>query len=132
MKLINRRQFGKSVAATAAAAAGFSWPGLLAGETEDRERAFPRGFVWGCATSAYQIEGAAREDGRGPSVWDVFAHRHGTTYRGQTGDVADDSYHLYKEDVRLLGALGAGGYRLSISWPRVFPHGAGQPDAARK
>jgi beta-glucosidase len=128
MRAINRRQFGKSVAA-AAAAAGLSWPRLLAAESGTSARAFPSGFVWGCATSAYQVEGAVREDGRGPSVWDVFAHRSGTTYKGQTGDVSDDSYHLYRQDVGLLRGLGAGGYRLSISWSRIFPQGTGQPNA---
>lgn len=129
MRSISRRQFGKTVAASAAAvAAGLSWPVELAGQTGLDSPAFPRGFVWGCATSAYQIEGAVHADRRGPSVWDVFAHRSGTTYQGQTGDVADDSYHLYKQDVRLLHNLGARGYRFSISWSRIFPQGAGQPN----
>jgi beta-glucosidase len=89
---------------------------------------FPTNFLWGCATAAYQIEGAAREDGRKPSVWDTFSHTPGKTFQGQTGDVADDSYHRYKEDVKLLKDLGVSAYRFSISWPRVFPDGTGQPN----
>ena len=84
--------------------------------------------MWGCATAAYQIEGAAKEDGRKPSIWDMFAHTPGKIVNDDTGDVADDSYHLYKEDTRLLKNLGVGAYRLSISWPRIFPDGTGQPN----
>jgi beta-glucosidase len=84
--------------------------------------------VWGCATASYQIEGAAKEDGRKPSIWDVFSHTPGKTNDGDTGDVADDSYHLFKEDTQLIKNLGAGAYRMSISWPRVFPDGKGQPN----
>ena len=87
---------------------------------------FPSGFLWGCATAAYQVEGAAREDGRGPSIWDTFSHIPGKVYKNQTGDVADNDYHLYKEDVELLKWLGAKIYRFSVSWPRVFPDGTGQ------
>lgn len=93
-------------------------------------REFPQGFLWGCATAAYQIEGGARDGGRGPSVWDTFSHTPGKTHNGDTGDVADDSYHLYKEDVQLLKNLGVRGYRMSISWSRVFPEGKGQPNPA--
>ena len=93
-------------------------------------RTFPQEFVWGCATAAYQIEGGAKDGGRGPSVWDTFSHTPGKTHNGDTGDVADDSYHLYKEDVRLLKNLGVRGYRMSISWPRIFPEGKGQPNPA--
>lgn len=90
--------------------------------------AFPRSFEWGCATSSYQTEGAVREDGRGPSIWDTFCHAPGHTFRGQTGDIADDSYHLYKQDIALLSNLGVSAYRMSISWPRVFPQGTGKPN----
>ena len=86
---------------------------------------FPKDFAWGAATASYQIEGAAFEDGKGPSVWDVFSHRPGATYRGHTGDVACDHYHRWKEDVALMKQLGLKAYRLSVSWPRVLPTGDG-------
>ena len=86
---------------------------------------FPEGFVWGAGTSAYQIEGAALEDGKGLSVWDVFCRRPGATWNGQIGEVACDHYHRYKEDIALLQAIGVDAYRLSISWPRVLPEGTG-------
>jgi beta-glucosidase len=131
MSDFTRRQFGKTIAATAALAR-MGLPELAFGQaqTGPANRQFPRGFVWGCATAAYQIEGGANEGGRGPSVWDVFSHAPGKTFNGDTGDTADDSYHLYKEDVKLLKNLGVGGYRMSISWSRIFPQGTGQPNAA--
>ncbi|MFZ0743624.1 MAG: GH1 family beta-glucosidase [Terracidiphilus sp.] len=129
MKSFTRRQFGKAVAATAAVSyAGVSLPKLALGEPEPATLHYPEGFLWGCATAAYQIEGGAKDDGRGPSVWDTFSHTPGKTFHGETGDVADDSYHLYKEDVKLLKALGVSGYRMSISWSRVFPAGTGAPN----
>ena len=87
---------------------------------------FPAGFLWGSAAAAYQVEGAVKEDGRGPSIWDTFSHTPGKTHNGDTGDVADDSYHRYKEDVQLMKALGLTSYRFSVSWSRVFPEGTGQ------
>ncbi len=131
MNRISRRQFGKAAAA-AAALAGASLPKFSFGQTPPHPvpRTFPRDFVWGCATAAYQIEGGANEGGRGPSIWDTFSHTPGKTYNGDTGDVADNSYHLYKEDVRLLKNLGVRGYRMSISWSRIFPEGKGQPNPA--
>jgi len=129
MKELTRRQFGKSAAASAALA-GLALPQVSFGQASADSQQFPRGFVWGCATAAYQIEGAASADGRKPSIWDIFAHTPGKTHNGDTGDVADDSYHLYKEDIRLLKNLGVGGYRLSISWPRIFPHGTWQANQA--
>jgi len=87
---------------------------------------FPRDFLWGAATSAYQIEGATREDGRGPSIWDTFAAEPGRTYLGQTGDVAADHYHRAEQDVALMAELGLNAYRFSISWPRILPQGRGQ------
>lgn len=86
---------------------------------------FPSGFSWGVATAAYQIEGAAREDGRGPSIWDTFSHFPGNVVNGDTGDVACDHYHRYREDIDLIGSLGVDAYRFSIAWPRVQPHGRG-------
>ncbi|XP_061162615.1 uncharacterized protein LOC133171833 [Saccostrea echinata] len=84
---------------------------------------FPDGFVWSSATAAYQVEGAWNENGKGPSIWDVKAHEKDYINNNENGDVACDSYHKYKEDVRLLKNLGVSHYRFSISWPRVFPNG---------
>ena len=84
-----------------------------------------RDFAWGVATSAYQIEGAASVDGRGPSIWDTFSHLPGKTVRGETGDVACDHYHRWPEDVALMADLGVDAYRFSISWSRVQPLGHG-------
>jgi beta-glucosidase len=87
---------------------------------------FPRDFAWGAATASYQIEGAVDEDGRGKSIWDVFAHIKGNTADGESGDVACDHYHRYKEDVELMRYLGVKNYRCSIDWPRIFPSGSGE------
>jgi beta-glucosidase len=133
MTPITRRQFGKTAAA-AAALAGAGLPRLslsqspAAGQAQPAALKFPQGFTWGCATAAYQIEGGANEGGRSPSVWDTFSHTPGKTFNGDTGDVADDSYHLYKDDVQLLKNLGVRAYRMSISWSRIFPNGIGQPN----
>lgn len=89
---------------------------------------FPEGFVWGAATSAYQIEGAAKDDGRGESVWDTFSHTPGRIRGGDTGDVAADHYHRYVEDLELMRDLGLGTYRFSISWPRIQADGTGAPN----
>jgi beta-glucosidase len=86
---------------------------------------FPPGFAWGAATSAYQTEGAAGADGRGVSIWDTFSRTPGKVSRGDTGDVACDSYHRYREDVGLMSSLGLNALRFSISWPRVQPGGRG-------
>jgi beta-glucosidase len=88
-------------------------------------RRFPEGFVWGVGTSSYQIEGSVAADGRGRSIWDVFAHGRGNTHRGDTGDNACSSYVRLDDDLRLLAELGVGAYRFSVSWPRVFPDGVG-------
>lgn len=127
MQKPNRRTFGKSLVAAPLAAA--TLPSVSSAQSSASPAlTFPQGFKWGCATAAYQIEGGANEDGRGPSVWDKFSHTPGKTFHGDTGDVADDSYHLYKEDVRLLKNLGVSVYRMSLSWSRVFPDGTGKPN----
>lgn len=87
---------------------------------------FPSGFVWGVATSAYQIEGATHEDGRGPSVWDVFVKEDGVISDGSNGDVADDHYHLWREDIQIMVDLNVSAYRFSISWSRILPKGRGE------
>jgi beta-glucosidase len=92
--------------------------------------AFPAGFTWGAATAAYQIEGGTNADGRGVSVWDTFSHTPGKVRGGDTGDVACDSYRRYPEDADLMKSLGLSSYRFSISWPRIFPEGAGQLNQA--
>lgn len=89
---------------------------------------FPKNFLWGAATAAYQIEGGYNEDGRGESVWDRFSHIPGKISDGSTGDVACDHYHLYAEDIKIMKELGLQTYRLSISWPRIFPDGRGKPN----
>ncbi len=94
--------------------------------SDGRRRAFPAGFTWGVATSAYQIEGAAREGGRGESIWDRFAAKAGAVADGSDGRVACDHYHRWREDVALLGALGIRAYRFSVAWPRVLPRGRGR------
>ncbi len=87
--------------------------------------AFPPDFVWGAATASYQIEGAWNEDGRSPSIWDVFSEEPGKTYNGETGKVACDHYHRYREDVALMKEIGLPAYRFSVAWPRVIPEGRG-------
>ncbi len=86
----------------------------------------PSGFTWGASTAAYQIEGAAEQDGKGPSIWDAFVRRPGAVRDGHTGDTACDHYHRFDEDVALMHRLGLDAYRFSISWPRVLPTGAGR------
>jgi beta-glucosidase len=85
----------------------------------------PHGFLWGVATSSYQVEGYPLADGGGPCIWHEFAHTAGNTARGETGDVACDHYHRYAEDVALMRRMGVGAYRLSLRWPRVVPDGVG-------
>src|SRR5688572_15720163 len=135
---INRRRF---MAIGSSALLGASAAGCRNGANSSREdgeqpkddasaaaRQFPEGFFWGTATSAYQIEGAWNEDGKRPSIWDTYAHTPGNIRNGDTGDVANDHYHRYKEDVALMKDMGASAYRFSISWPRIFPDGKGEPN----
>jgi beta-glucosidase len=91
---------------------------------------FPSTFSWGFATSAYQVEGAATEDGRGRSVWDTFSRVPGAIADGTNGDVACDHYHRFRDDIALMAGLGAGAYRFSVSWPRVQPSGTGAANEA--
>ena len=84
-------------------------------------RAFPEGFLWGSATASYQIEGAVAEGGRTPSIWDTFSHTPGKVLNGDTGDVADDHYHRFREDVATMRSLGLQSYRFSVAWPRITP-----------
>ena len=98
-------------------------------KSPDRSYRFPRNFVWGVATAALQIEGAAAAEGRGESVWDRFAREPGRIANEDTPAVACDHYHRYREDFALMRALGIRHHRLSVSWPRIFPQGRGTPNA---
>ena len=134
MTTFTRRTFARLFGAAAAAA---SLPGttFAAALNESGSEAavpashrFPEGFLWGSATAAYQVEGAATEEGRGPSVWDTFSHTAGKTFQGDTGDVADDHFHRYVEDIAIMKGLGLKTYRFSVAWSRVFPTGTGAPN----
>ncbi|GAB3596027.1 GH1 family beta-glucosidase [Angustibacter peucedani] len=92
------------------------------GSTTSPARTFPAGFGWGSATASYQIEGAVAEDGRTPSIWDTFSRTPGAVLGGDTGDVADDHYHRFREDVAIMRELGLTTYRFSVAWPRITPH----------
>ncbi len=126
MPLVSRRSFAQFAAA---AASLLSLPkGEAVAQTSTHTAgslSFPQGFLWGSATASYQVEGAVREDGRGVSIWDTFSHTPGKTNKGQTGDVADDSFHRYKEDIALMKALGLKTCRFSVAWPRIYPTGSG-------
>jgi beta-glucosidase len=93
-------------------------------------RVFPPGFLWGTATAAYQIEGAADAAGRTPSIWDTFARTPGKVRNGDTGDIATDHYHRWREDIAIMADLGVGAYRFSLAWPRVQPTGRGPASQA--
>ncbi len=92
-------------------------------------RKFPTDFLWGAATSSYQIEGAWLDSGKGPSIWDAFCHTPGKIKNNDTGDIACDHYHRFEEDVKLMAEMGLRAYRFSISWPRIQPSGQGKPNA---
>jgi beta-glucosidase len=128
-----RRAFARLLGSAAIAPTAISTLATSSAEaqgtpTQPAAHKFPQGFLWGSATAAYQVEGAYNEDGRGPSIWDTFSHTPGKTNNGDTGDVANDHYHRYKEDVQLMKALGLKTYRFSVSWPRIFPQGTGTPN----
>ncbi|PSO19206.1 GH1 family beta-glucosidase [Bradyrhizobium sp. MOS003] len=128
---VSRRRFAKltGLAALGVAAGARAAENDEAASTERHLPApFPKDFLWGTATSSYQIEGAVNEDGRGKSIWDTFSHTAGKIEDGSTGDRANEHYHRYREDVALIKAIGVKAYRFSIAWPRVFPEGSGQPN----
>ena len=129
---ISRRTLAQLVGGSAAA---LTLPGMTniaaaqdAGALQLAPRTFPQGFLWGSATASYQVEGAVNEGGRGPTVWDTFSHTPGKTHNGDTGDVADDFYHRYKDDIGLMRDLGLKTCRFSIAWSRIFPTGTGSPN----
>ena len=128
---ISRRSFAKAIGGSAAAlslpTAALAQSG---GASQSGTRSFPQGFLWGSATASYQVEGAVREGGRGTTIWDTFSHTPGKTANGDTGDVADDFFHRYTEDVQLMQNLGLKSCRFSIAWSRIFPTGAGAPNQA--
>jgi beta-glucosidase len=131
---LSRRRFAKLAASSALGISTKSAEALEGTSSAASElprsglATFPSNFQWGTATSAYQIEGAVNEDGRGPSIWDPFVRLKGKIVDHSTADVANDHYHRYKEDVALIRELGAKAYRFSIAWPRVFPEGTGTPN----
>jgi beta-glucosidase len=121
-----RRQFLGSLSRSLAAAAFAPWLGrAVAAPSEIR---FPKGFYWGAATAAFQIEGAWNEDGKGESIWDRFGHTPGKIKDGSNGDVTCDHYHRYREDVALMRALNLNSYRFSVAWTRIQPEGVGKPN----
>lgn len=127
-----RRQLGKAAGAAAVASlADVATGATAAAPAAARQRRsaeplrFPDGFKWGCATAAFQIEGAVHEDGRGLTNWDVFTHTPGKIAGGANADIACDGYRRYQEDTQLLKALGVQTYRMSIAWSRIFPEGRG-------
>ena len=132
MEMSRRNLIKLTGAAAISLPAGFTAGGATStsdktSSQQSNTRTFPKGFFWGTATSSYQIEGAWNEDGKGPSIWDTYVHTPGKIKNNDTGDVANDHYHRYKEDVALMkNDIGANAYRFSISWPRIFPQGTGQ------
>jgi beta-glucosidase len=127
---VSRRELGVGAAALGMTSAPLPSFAQMPADARacETSRSFPTGFYWGVATSAYQIEGAVKEDGRGASIWDTYAHTEGKIANGHNGDIANDHYHRYKDDVGLMRDLGAKAYRFSVAWPRIFPEGTGQPN----
>jgi beta-glucosidase len=133
---LTRRDLAKAAGSAALGVTSAPLAGFAQAPAEDQPKPgqagaadFPDGFAWGVATSAFQIEGAVREDGRGRSIWDTYTHTPGKIREGDNADIANDHYHRYKDDVRLMRELGVKAYRFSIAWPRIFPEGTGQPNA---
>ena len=127
---MSRRDFLRSVVSVAGGCIAFPGLGRAASlQSIAAADQFPPGFIWGAATAAYQVEGAWREDGKGESIWDRFAHTPGRVVNDDNGDVACDSYHRYPEDIALLKQLNLQSYRFSVSWPRIQPTGRGAANA---
>jgi len=129
-KRINRRNFARLLGLSASVAA-LPATGMVPSTAQVATtcgRGFPKGFLWGTATSAYQIEGAPTEDGRGPSIWDTFSHVKTNTYTGDNGDMGSDHFHRYREDIALMQELGVQTYQFSVAWTRIFPEGTGAPN----
>jgi beta-glucosidase len=128
---ISRRDFGRSLGTAAIASVALPPAALASAEPihpAASNGAFPKGFLWGAATAAYQVEGGVHEAGRGPSIWDTFSHLPGKIENGDTGDQADDFLHHYDADIQLMSTLGLRAFRFSVSWTRVFPTGTGKPN----
>ena len=123
-----------SVSSNAARTAGSAAPPTFSARPFDAtsELTFPRNFFWGASTAAYQIEGAWKEDGKSESIWDHFSHTPGKIKNSDTGDMACDSYHRWREDIALLRAMNLNSYRFSISWPRIQPAGSGPANRTRR
>ncbi|WP_116089673.1 GH1 family beta-glucosidase [Sphingomonas crusticola] len=122
---MKRRDLLKSGLALGSGLAMAGHSGIVQAAVGTAPVTFPKGFLWGVATAAYQVEGGARDGGRGPSIWDTFSHTPGKTKNGDTGDVADDSFHRWREDIALMTQLGVDSYRFSIAWSRIQPTGRG-------
>ena len=131
-KNLGRRNFLKSAGLTAAglsvAPALISFKNPVEQAAATTERSFPEGFLWGTATAAYQVEGAANEDGRGATIWDTFSHIPGKVKNNDTGDIACDFYHRYPSDIKLMKEMNVKAFRFSVAWSRIFPDGMGTPN----
>jgi beta-glucosidase len=123
---LSRRSFARLIGGSAAAVPLAYVTPAAAAMPETATGQFPKGFLWGSATASYQVEGGVNEGGRGKSIWDTFSHTPGKVHDGDTGDVADDYFHLYKQDVQLMKELGLKSCRFSVAWSRIFPNGTGQ------
>jgi beta-glucosidase len=131
---LSRRDFARLSSALGLSASAYDPIAHAASASEhaagrNAGRGFPRDFLWGTATSAYQIEGALDADGRGPSIWDTFARSPGRIVGNANAAVANDHYHRWQSDIQMMTSLGVRTYRFSIAWPRIFPQGRGQSNA---